>query len=83
MPPGRRDHVLSWRRSGIEAALRYTRFQKISVVTTARKAGVSARGILMEQSLMPILELIAARSILGILALADALLLAFAVVPGA
>lgn len=37
----------------------------------------------MEQSPMPTLELIAARSILGILALADALLLAFAVVPGA
>ena len=37
----------------------------------------------MEQSPMPTLELIAARCILGILALADALLLAFAVVPGA
>jgi hypothetical protein len=37
----------------------------------------------MEQSAMPTLELIAARSILGLLALADALMLAFAVVPGA
>ncbi len=37
----------------------------------------------MEHSPMPTLELIAARSILGLLALFDALLLAFAAVPTA
>jgi hypothetical protein len=37
----------------------------------------------MEQSPMPTLELIAARSILGLLALVDALLFAFAVIPTA
>jgi hypothetical protein len=37
----------------------------------------------MEQSPMPTFELIAARCILGLLALSDALLLAFAVIPTA
>lgn len=37
----------------------------------------------MEQSPMPALEQIGARSILGLLALSDALLLAFAVIPTA